>query len=264
MKKWVAAVVAILVASFFLGASFRGRYTQIDFADKGQIKDFSVRLLTKEDLEETKDPTGAEHAKEAEVIVETLDPYTGEKQTEIQSVEDGKQDEPKEISWLEAWRSELAQAECVAEVSPVGGVENLAGTLQQQVKVEKAYRGELVAEGDTFFYISSLPIFIMLEEGNTKKWYIGNTYTNFMQEGKTYLVFLNSTNGKRQDLLYGASEKGISYFCLDEMKNNYKNKEDVFVAYQEVENVEFFCGDETVLECLMEIKKEMIEKYLPF
>lgn len=259
MKKWFISVSALLLLSFSFGAVLHHQYTKIDFSDPDQIADFSIRLLSAEDMFE-EDTNGNEGQ---EMILETTDPYTNKEVTEIitnqTDTEDGNEKNVRRISWLDRWREELEQADTIALVESMGNTHSLAGTLQQEIKISKVYQGKLCRAGDVVQLINSMSVFAANED---KEITIGNLHTNFMQKGESYLVFLNQAHSKLRYLFYGASEHGLSYFNIKDQKEGYFDTKEVFVKYSDVRKTEFLCNDKNTYLQLKKVKNEILRKYL--
>jgi len=259
MKKWLFTIAIILLLSFSVGIYLRSTYTKKDYSEKSNLLDCYVRIIKEEDmiLEES-------IIKDDYQNIQNYDSYVGKIVSETISTEDFSDDPEEEIlleiSWVEKWKYELETAEAVALVKFTGKMENIGGALQQEVEILSVYQGELFEEKDVVFLVNDGRSFIINDEGREL---MGGIKTNLMEEGKQYLVFFNSTPGKFEHLFYGASlESGIFYFSIEDYKKGYYETEETFVPYSSLKDVEFFCNDEKIYTQILEVKHDMIKKYV--
>jgi len=258
MRRWLFMIAVILLASFLTGIYLRSTYTNKDYSDKENLSDHYVWLLTEEDML-IEEPLSEEDY----LNIDSYDPYVGEVASETNIEEDYFDDPEKEIiievSWFGRWKYELESAECVALGKSTGKMDNLGGALQQEVEILKVYKGELFEKADVVLLVNAETSFAKNDEGRE---FLGIN-TNLMEEGKQYLVFFNSTPGKFKHLFYGAAlNSRISYFAIEDYDKGYLSTEESLVSYSDLKDVEFFCNDEKIYTQILEVKHDMIKKYV--
>ncbi len=237
MKKFWIVVAALLIVSVGIGKYYCTTYTDYDLNDEITLN--AARVTNYFD--------------EGEFQRVALDMATGEVIDPL--ILDEFEGEVEILDLSNMIRDDLNSAKIVAVAKCTGGIRNLSGTCEQNVVVDRVLKGDDKLAGQQIKVYSDN--FFHFDIENKEAWICNST--NFMQEGEEYLIFIDSTNNK--DVYCTKYLYDVGYFVLEEMENVIiKDKNNLF--YEEVREAEFFVRDEVALAQLMEIKEEMLEKYL--
>lgn len=167
------------------------------------------------------------------------------------------------VSECERLAEELPSVSEVVRVTPLKGVEHLAGTSRQLVRVDEVYQGTALEEGEEIyvtFYRWSLSL-------SDEPFSIERGFVNVMDTEEAYLLFLEGQAdglGEQTPVyrLYGESVIAPVF--------SYKEHDDrsadmvlgsTYVLYGQVRENEFFGVSQAALDALAELKRKMLERY---
>lgn len=245
MKKFCLLVVFIVSITTAIGLYYRKDYVYID-VDDVDVMDSAI-VYDYFEAEEFEYIKGI-HTNQS---VQEIDPDTGEIIGTIHL--DNASEIVEYLPLDENIRDELESAEIVAVVECMCEITSYTNTCQQKAKIIAILEGENAPVGkeiklnfENYFYYYD------------DEFGIGNT-TNFMKESKKYLVFMDATN--YNNMYNVACFWGSGYFSLEDMENQIIDF-DKTVYYKDVKDYEFFARDKESLDIILQIKDEMLKKYI--
>ena len=137
----------------------------------------------------------------------------------------------------------------------------------QKVEIQQVYGGEGIQVGDTIEVMVSGNALFFEDEESTTQSHINVGFANKMEVGKDYLVFLNRklVSLDNSEIIYVSPEMIFTgIFAYEEKENKIVDsitESGHFAKYTDVKDNEFFAASEEALNYLLDLKKELIEKY---
>lgn len=253
MKKLVISITLLFLISCGIGLYYRQFYTNINLNDPKELNKLEVSF----NLDHSFFEVAPEGIGNNSTIMEYEDKDGNVIRTEIDEEQGGTSfgdSEDDTISQADALRKQLDDADYIVIARAEGDIRLLCHTIQQPLYVEDVIRGEEALTQSTIFMqeqVERVQIETRLTGG----------YVNLMKKGEMYLVFLNKINDiltEEQNLYYCVEP--IGYFKLGESENTIVGND--VVRYEKVADNEFFAADEEALGLILELKEEILQKYL--
>lgn len=251
MKKFISSMVLLCFMACGICLYYRQQYSRVDYHAEGVLEPFYVAT----NLDYTF------FMKPSELGINNFD-----NETKVELVDkDGnvigngnftiiqENTTSEDISQADDLKRDLDNADLIIIAVPQGNFTLFHRTIQQPLYVKQVIKGEKTLENTTILLQECVQRLQLSEQ-------LFGGCTNYMMEGKEYLVFLNNIdNGFSQvkNMYYDISP--ISYFRLDNVENVLL---DDTKTYDLVSNNEFFAVDEVGLEKILALKKEILDKYL--
>lgn len=137
-------------------------------------------------------------------------------------------------------------------------------SMRVRVRVTRVFEGNELAVDDEIWLTKGSWFFVVDEDGSA---HLNLGYHNLMKKGQEYLVFME------EHLDVPEEKYGVVYSLVDTAIApvfNYTDGEKVCipvgtdntsVPYRDVQNNEYFCVEEEVMELMLAFKREMLGKY---
>lgn len=244
MKKFIIIVFMMLLGTTAVGMYYKNSYTNIKFDDEEFLNEMKVnKCFSKSDFEKENTDSGENKT------MWIINPETGEwEEIVTESVLEEEYKTKDEMIW-----EDLNNAECVFVVKPQGEFRNETGNIVQNVKVTDVLKGDKNVKDTVIQTVTSGALVNNEVEG-----YCIILETNYMKSGKEYLLFANETRHKN---MYLIQNKGsVGYFLLEDTENIILKKNGL--KYEEVKDNEFFVADEEALDIVLNIKEQVLKKYI--
>lgn len=177
------------------------------------------------------------------------------------------------ISMSEEMKKELPKSNIIMKVYATGKQKYEFQNFQQEVKVEKIYKGNITLEQKTIWVMKpSWCVFADYDLEREKTFdglYTELSFVNYMKPGKEYLLFLDQKVDtlavKDKTDIYQFSEDVLitPIFCYEDQNNVVApaRKEFTYVRYAEVAENEFFSTTEKGISAMDNLKNVMINQY---
>lgn len=138
------------------------------------------------------------------------------------------------------------------------------GCATQKAYVKKVFKGNDIDVGSEIKICTITEIFMNKDMYVNGKICVNLDFVNEMQEGKTYLVFLDG-KAKNSDIYIGPDGFLIKpIFCYEQIKNvpcKSVSKDEYTALYQDVSDNEFFITSQKGIDTMENYKNYLISKY---
>lgn len=168
-------------------------------------------------------------------------------------------------TFFQDYKKILEEAPYIYKVKATGERIYETKSIGQRAVVEKVFCGNNELVGEDILLIGNYRLFFLEQESGEIMYAMNTGFVNYMQEGHEYLVFIEEQlespgMGMLYKLVSGIVTPIFDYSPHDNIVFNTPD-ENSGIPYKQVEDNEFFAGTQKTLDNLLDLKKNMIEKY---
>lgn len=165
-------------------------------------------------------------------------------------------------SYEEQYVTDVDQASLVVLATPTGNLSQRHFSLGQEIKIDRVIKGNTQLKDTVTAYVFSQDGFVVADELHS-----GLTYysiKNLMKPNHQYLVFINplEINNYLKEPGYSLVSSFFNYLDLTSNASTITNIPLDKLRFSDLKDNEFYSNSQEVLEQLLNIKKQIITKYV--